>query len=120
MLMFYMGVTLGKTDISLRWSWVAKQPGVRLEWGSPRGPETKLTNLLAFGAIMSKVVLNRKLASSQLESPPSRWRTNGYTVKVVRSITYFCRRADDVCLSLGRDQKIKKRGDPHALVRCDS
>ena len=61
---------------ALRWSSVAKQPGVRLERGSPRGPGTKLASLLAFGTIMSKVVLNRKLVSSQLESPPSRWRTN--------------------------------------------
>ena len=53
---------------ALRWSSVAKQPGVRLEWGSPRGPGTN--------TIMSKVVLNHKLVSSQLESPPSRWRTN--------------------------------------------
>lgn len=61
---------------ALRWSSVAKQPGVRLEWGSPQGPGTKLASLLAFGTITSKVVLNRKLVSSQLESPPSRWRTN--------------------------------------------
>ena len=61
---------------ALRWSSVAKQPGVRLEWGSPQGPGTKLASLLAFGIITSKVVLNRKLVSSQLESPPSRWRTN--------------------------------------------
>lgn len=49
---------------------VAKQLGVRLEWGSPHGPGTKMASLLAFGTIMSKVVLNRKLASSQLESLP--------------------------------------------------
>ena len=30
-------------------------------WGSPRGPGPKLASLLAFGTIMSKVVLNRKL-----------------------------------------------------------
>lgn len=47
---------------ALRWSSVAKQPGVRLEWGSPRGPGTKLTSLLAFGTITSKVALNRKLS----------------------------------------------------------
>lgn len=74
---------------ALRWSSVAKQPGVRLEWGSPRGPGTKLASLLAFGTIMSKVALNRKLASSQLEHPPSRWRGKrpSMFVKTVRPFT---------------------------------
>lgn len=36
----------------------------------PQGPGTKMASLLAFGTIMSKVVLNHKLASSQLESLP--------------------------------------------------
>ena len=74
---------------ALWWSSVAKQPGVRLEWGSPRGPGTKLASLLAFGTIMSKVVLNRKLVSSQLERPPSRWRTNGHRRKGVEAIYLY-------------------------------
>ena len=62
--MFCMKMPLGKTDMLYGGSSVAKQPGARLEWGSPQGPGTKMAGLLAFGAIMSKVALNRKLASS--------------------------------------------------------
>lgn len=71
-----MKVPLGKTDMLYGGSSVAKQPGVRLEWGLPRGPGTKLAGLPAFGAIMSKVALNRKPVSRRLENPPSRWRVN--------------------------------------------
>ena len=77
---------------ALRWSSVAKQPGVRLEWGSPRGPGTKLASLLAFGTIMSKAVLNHKYASRILESLPRDGDQRPLTiVKVVRSINYLCR-----------------------------
>ena len=72
---------------ALRWSSVAKQPGVRLEWGSPRGPGTKMASLLAFGTIMSKVVLNRKLASSQLECLPHDGDQRLFDVKAVRPFT---------------------------------
>lgn len=57
--------------------------------GESLGPGTKLAGLLAFGTTMSKVALNRKLASSQLEHPPSRWRGKRPLtfVKAVRPFT---------------------------------
>ena len=98
---------------ALRWSSVAKQPGVRLEWGSPRGPGTKLTSLLAFGTITSKVALNRKLSLVNWRVlPRDGGPTSVYDRKDGEAI-YLYWLTDDVCLLAGqRSMNKEARGFP--------
>lgn len=73
-----------------------------------------MASLLAFGTIMSKAVLNHKLASRILESLPhdgDQRHTPNVVKGCVRSINYLCRGYRRRCLSPGQDQQRKRRGE---------
>ena len=88
--------------------------------GKSLGPGTKLAGSLAFGAIMSKVALNHRPVSRRLSIlPRDGGSTSAYDRKGGEAI-YLYWLTDDVCLLAGQRSMNKRRGELHALVRCDS